>query len=69
MKCKAVLSIGDDYGDNSCTMHCQLDKRHAGSHFETYINSTQQKVVVTWSKEKAKKNHQRRPHDGQKETP
>lgn len=35
-KCNAVLSIGDDYGDNSATMKCQLDPGHEGRHEEVW---------------------------------
>ncbi|MDI6788750.1 MAG: hypothetical protein QME51_10305 [Planctomycetota bacterium] len=33
-KCKAIIRFGDDYGDNSATFHCQLEKGHKGKHSE-----------------------------------
>jgi hypothetical protein len=50
-KCGAILSLGDDMGDNDCTFKCQLEKGHEGLHQE---NSTQEhqgktgSVVMTW---------------------
>ena len=35
-KCNARLYIGDDYGDNSSTMRCQLPPDHEGKHYETW---------------------------------
>lgn len=26
--CNASIAFGDDYGDNSCTFHCQLEEGH-----------------------------------------
>ena len=34
-KCKATIAFGDDYGDNSSTFYCQLEKGHEGEHRET----------------------------------
>ena len=33
-KCKSTIVFGDDYGDNSTTFHCQLEKGHVGNHKE-----------------------------------
>ena len=33
-KCKALIIFGDDYGDNTCTFHCQLPEGHEGPHQE-----------------------------------
>lgn len=33
-RCKATIKFGDDFGDNSCTFHCQLEAGHEGSHKE-----------------------------------
>ena len=46
MKCDAELHIGDDFMDNHATMHCQLNKGHAGPHREKYDHDGP--VVVTW---------------------
>lgn len=45
--CGASVAIGDDYGDNECTMRCQLTAGHDGPHvekFDLYGDS----VTVTW---------------------
>jgi hypothetical protein len=34
MACKATIKFGDDYGDNDCTFHCQLEEGHDGPHQE-----------------------------------
>jgi len=34
MKCNATIEFGDDYGDNHCTFHCQLEDGHEGPHQE-----------------------------------
>lgn len=46
--CKAHLYIGDDFGDNSATMHCQLPMNHPGRHQEVFRKGT---VTVTWEKD------------------
>jgi len=54
-RCEATLEIGDDYGDNHATMHCQLSAKHDGPHQEKYIADSSQDVTVTWMKrQKAK---------------
>lgn len=47
--CKAELHIGDDYGDNIATMHCQLPEGHEGDHCEKYSPYGNRHVVVTWN--------------------
>ena len=48
-ECNARLAIGDDYGDNSCTLRCGLNLGHEGLHREEFeMNGG--KVVVTWEK-------------------
>ena len=45
--CRAITSIGDDHGDNSCTFHCQLDAGHEGLHSEKFaING--KNLTMTW---------------------
>ena len=34
MKCEATIEFGDDFGDNHCTFHCQLENGHEGPHKE-----------------------------------
>ena len=46
-KCNATLEIGDDYGDNVCTMQCSLDNGHEGDHEEKFEHLGEM-VVVTW---------------------
>ncbi len=52
MTCKAELHIGDDYGDNQATMHCQLEEGHAGKHrecFRTDIDTPDARnVMIEW---------------------
>lgn len=33
-KCNAIIEFGDDFGDNSTTFHCELEKGHVGNHQE-----------------------------------
>ena len=33
-ECGATIELGDDYGDNNSTFHCQLRKQHSGKHKE-----------------------------------
>lgn len=47
-RCNARLSIGDDYGDNSATMRCQLEPGHSGAHSEEWHHEPEKKAVVTW---------------------
>ena len=35
-RCKAILEVADDYGDNSGTFHCQLPAGHNGQHQEDW---------------------------------
>lgn len=49
-KCNAVLSIGDDYGDNSATMKCQLDPGHDGPHVEDW-ESGKYKCHLEWKED------------------
>lgn len=46
--CNALLEIGDDYGDNSSGMHCQLEKGHEGLHQEKYVALGDNHVTITW---------------------
>lgn len=47
-KCGAILLLGDDYGDNSCTFRCKLPKGHEGLHQEKFESDDSGDVVVTW---------------------
>ena len=35
MRCGVKMVFGDDYGDNDCTIRCQLPLGHDGPHVET----------------------------------
>lgn len=50
--CQSRLSIGDDFGDNSCTMRCQLKENHVAEelHREEYDSHSNGKVIVQWVK-------------------
>ena len=47
MICSATLQLGDDYGDNACTMHCQLESDHELPHQEAFDRDGKP-VVITW---------------------
>ena len=51
-KCKATISFGDDYQDNECTFHCQLEEGHEGPHKEEGY-SMQHPTVVKFFEGKA----------------
>lgn len=45
--CNAHLYLADDYGDNECTIVCQLKQNHDGDHEEKFLRKN--KVVkITW---------------------
>jgi hypothetical protein len=44
--CGATLDVGDDYGDNSSTFHCQLPYEHEGKHQAILRKGD---VVITWT--------------------
>jgi hypothetical protein len=46
-ECNARLSISDDYGDNSCTLRCQLPPGHKGLHKEEFDRGGP--VIITWA--------------------
>ena len=45
-RCGCQLSLGDDFGDNSCTFKCQLEYQHEGQHEEKFED-----VVIHWSRD------------------
>jgi hypothetical protein len=45
--CNARLFIGDDYGDNVCTIRCALAPNHAGPHEENFERGGKP-VKITW---------------------
>ena len=60
MNCKALLDIGDNYGDNSATMHCQLLAGHKGTHQEKWTGYGSRRGLVffatlIWYQRKLKK--------------
>ena len=51
-KCKAIMEFGDDFGDNTCTFHCELEEGHEGLHQETGKMSGEQfPYTVTWDRD------------------
>ena len=47
LQCVEKLELGDDFGDNSITFHCQLVGGHGGSHQESF-NTHGAIVRVQW---------------------
>lgn len=50
-ECNARLFIGDDYGDNTSTMRCNLPPNHEPPHCEKYHSCDSGDVVVTWQRD------------------
>jgi len=48
--CQAKMIFGDDFGDNQCTFHCQLEEGHMGPHQEKGKLYGEYPFVVTWEK-------------------
>ncbi len=46
-ECNARLFLGDDYGDNECTIRCQREPEHEGKHREQFERDGGQ-VVIEW---------------------
>ena len=49
-ECNAHLYLGDDYGDNVCTMRCQREPGHQERHREQFDRDGQT-VVIEWGKD------------------
>jgi hypothetical protein len=47
-ECNARLFIGDDYGDNECTIRCQLQPNHGGKHREVWNPLNMGIVTIEW---------------------
>ena len=47
-KCESIMQFGDDFGDNHCTFHCQLEKNHQGKHREEGVMYEEYPYVVEW---------------------
>ena len=56
-QCNAELHIGDDYGDNRATMHCQLAIGHDGPHQEAFERRSTPVTLTWWCDERQP------PHD------
>ena len=54
-ECNARLFIGDNYGDNSTTIRCQLAPNHTGLHQEQYESQKGGLVTITWVADERKK--------------
>jgi len=46
-QCNARLFLSDDYGDNDCTIRCQLSPNHTGLHEENFKHKGKP-VKITW---------------------
>ena len=46
--CEAKMQFSDDFGDNCCTFHCQLEKGHEGPHQEKGKLYDQYPFNLTW---------------------
>jgi hypothetical protein len=51
-ECNARLYLGDDYGDNTCTIRCTLTLGHGGPHRETCRDGT---VIILFDRDERKK--------------
>lgn len=49
-ECNARLFLGDDYGDNTCTVRCNLPADHEGLHTENHRRHGYL-VKITWEKD------------------
>ena len=49
-RCGAVIFIGDDYGDNSATVICQLPEGHEGYHCEKFMRGENSNFIL-WKKD------------------
>ena len=47
-ECNAHLYLGDDYGDNTCTIRCHLPQGHDAPHKEVCRDGD---VTITWSED------------------
>jgi hypothetical protein len=47
-ECNARLYLGDDYGDNVCTIRCSRPVGHDGPHKEEFQRGGGKPVVITW---------------------
>jgi len=48
IKCKETIEFADDFGDNSCTFHCQKNEEHSGNHTEKGIQYGK-KYILKWN--------------------
>lgn len=53
-ECNARLFIGDNFGDGTATMRCQLMSGHAGLHQEQF-QRTGGPVTITWTADERRK--------------
>ena len=54
-ECNAHLYLGDDWGDNVCTIRCQLPKGHRGLHKERG-RLLENPFTITWYKDERNEN-------------
>lgn len=51
--CPSYIQMGDDYGDNVCTVRCQRVEGHRGKHREYFDHTDQSNqkavsVIIEW---------------------
>lgn len=46
-KCGGKIIFGDDYGDNECTFHCELEQGHDSPHKESGTVN-EKDYTLTW---------------------
>ncbi len=55
-RCKVSMDIGDNFGDNSATMRCQLLRGHKGPHQEQWSGFANRGLIfeatLTWVQKK-----------------
>jgi len=47
-ECSAHLYIGDNYGDGTATMRCQLPENHKGKHQEEFSRGEGKLIIISW---------------------
>ena len=50
-ECNAKLYLGDDYGDNHCTIRCGLPVGHDGDHEEAFNRGEDARVFLQWQRD------------------
>lgn len=48
-ECNARMFLGDDWGDNRCTIRCSLARGHEGRHVEAFKSEQHGRVRISWA--------------------